>query len=229
MRVLLVTGFPDGTGVGNYARDLAHGLSENGAQTRLFYVNATGGTSAPALAHIFMRDFIVNASRVSRGFDVIHDTSLGTSLFGLRRRRKIVTIHDILPLTGRGELPAPSTMKFSYIASILAARLSSAIVVPTHYAARELNNWGVNPRNTNIVHIPYGVDTNRFLQRDSADCRAPLGLPADKFLFLNLGHARPRKNFGRLLQAFRATAKKLYDTQLVRVGLLRRESLQALQ
>jgi L-malate glycosyltransferase len=92
-----------------------------------------------------------------------------------------------------------------------------ALIVPSHNLgkiARDL--WRVPERQLHIV--PNGVHLSRFGPR-GADMREQLALPPDAVVVGSVGHLRPEKNYGRLIEAMAsATARTQVPLHLVLVG-----------
>lgn len=53
-----------------------------------------------------------------------------------------------------------------------------------------------------VLYIPNGVDTERFAPRRDEAARAAFGLPADAKVVGTVGHLRPEKNLGLLIESF---------------------------
>ena len=83
----------------------------------------------------------------------------------------------------------------------LALARCSRIVVPSrtlHRLAKEV--WRL-PDNR-IVHIPNGIDADRFARQPDAQLLSALGIPRDRRIVGTVATLRPEKNIARLLRAF---------------------------
>jgi len=67
-----------------------------------------------------------------------------------------------------------------------------------------------------VAYIPNGVDCQRFVQGPNADIRQHLTIPADSVVFGYVGHLRPEKNLGLLVDSFAEAA--LPNSRLLIVG-----------
>jgi glycosyltransferase involved in cell wall biosynthesis len=100
----------------------------------------------------------------------------------------------------------------------LAAALNGAhrVVAISTYARTLLLDLGV--AGERIVHIPNGVDIERFRSRPPFDLRDRFGLPPDARVVVSVGRDHPAKDYGTGLRAFQAVAGRLPDARYVLIG-----------
>lgn len=114
--------------------------------------------------------------------------------------RKVVTIHDLMPMTHADYYPAPDAAHFERkVPGIV--RDADALVAVSQYTKDVLvDRLGADASRITVVH--HGVDS-RFTRPDAgviAGLKARLGLVRPYLLFV--GTAEPRKNLPRLLDAY---------------------------
>jgi glycosyltransferase involved in cell wall biosynthesis len=132
--------------------------------------------------------------------------------------RQVCTVHDLIPL----DHPEWFTPRFSawygWLMPKLVHQVAHIIAVSEFTRCRILERFGVRPGKVTVA--PNGID-KRFSPRPSAEitqAREELGIPEGTYL-LFLGSLEPRKNIGRLLQAWdRISGELSDDTWLVVAG-----------
>jgi glycosyltransferase involved in cell wall biosynthesis len=98
----------------------------------------------------------------------------------------------------------------------LALARCSRIVVPSQTLHRLAKDQWRLPANR-IVHIPNGVDPDRFERRPDTKLISALGIPRDRRIVGTVATLRPEKNIARLLRAIAQTAERI-PVALVIVG-----------
>ncbi|WP_332856654.1 glycosyltransferase family 4 protein [Duganella sp. S19_KUP01_CR8] len=130
----------------------------------------------------------------------------------------VATLHDAVPIA-HPEWCKPRLRGLKNWLQIQAARRAQHVITGSHYSIRELVEcFGVDQRKISVVH--HGVRPEWF-EAPAAEARdatlAHYGLTAGYFLFV--GTLQPRKNVGRLLEAYLALPPVLRAArQLVIVG-----------
>jgi alpha-1,3-rhamnosyl/mannosyltransferase len=208
------------TGVGVYARELLAGLEAHhdlDLRTWRYQLTPPGRR----------RDRVANGARLAAWYaagvrrrvrgeriDVYHST---TSLGPLRVTAPVVlSIHDATLVT----MPLYTGLHdraFRRLFSMAAARRADVVLSPTQFAADAVAaGYGI-PRGR-IRLIPLGVE-KRFRQVSAADvlsARTRYGLTFPYLLFV--GAEPPRKNLGRLVEAFARLGPAYRDLHLVFAG-----------
>lgn len=130
-------------------------------------------------------------------------------------------IHDLMPSeaasTGGSVKERLAQYLWNRSVSACAAR-AAAIVVPSGYTLERYDSLGfARPAISQV--IPHGVDYGEWSHRQAGafeDACATLNIGADEHYVLSVGQHVPRKNFGRLIEAFAGSAAS--DGKLVIVG-----------
>jgi alpha-1,3-rhamnosyl/mannosyltransferase len=155
------------------------------------------------------------AHRVHMPVDVFHATDYRV----VRMDCPVVaTLHDALPIK-YPEWCNPRLRRLKNWLQRKAARKADHVIALSHFAVDELVEcFGVDERRVSVV--PCGVDDEWLEAPAAQDVAATLaahGLRPGYFLFV--GTLQPRKNVGRLLEAYLALPPKLRaERQLVIVG-----------
>lgn len=115
--------------------------------------------------------------------------------------RQVVTIHDTLVLE-HPEWFEPAVARWHRFLLPRLARRAQAIVTISEYTRRKLIGL-LHVPDEQVARIPAGVDLERFTPvpiEETGRIRHRFNLPGDYFLFV--GSIEPRKNLGRLLEAW---------------------------
>jgi glycosyltransferase involved in cell wall biosynthesis len=99
---------------------------------------------------------------------------------------------------------------------LLYPRADAVVVVSTGLARLARESWRVPE--SRLVHIPNGIDLDRFSPGPSGEFRRQLGVGPEDLLVGSVAHLRPEKNAPRLLDAFLAVAPRHPRAHLVFVG-----------
>lgn len=132
--------------------------------------------------------------------------------------RQVCTIHDLIPLDHAEWFNQRFSAWYRWLMPKLAARVQHFIAVSEFTKQRMIEKLGIAANR--ITVIPNGVDSH--FQPCTPDrissVRKRLGIASPNYL-LSLGSLEPRKNIGRLLQAWEQLAPSLPpDVQLVVAG-----------
>jgi alpha-1,3-rhamnosyl/mannosyltransferase len=130
----------------------------------------------------------------------------------------VATLHDALPIS-HPEWCSPKMRRLKNWLQVKAARKADHVIAVSRHAVAELVQYfGVDERRISVV--PNGVGAEWFDAPSAPACEAALarhGLRAGYYLFV--GTLQPRKNVGRLLEAYLALPPVLRAArQLVIVG-----------
>jgi glycosyltransferase involved in cell wall biosynthesis len=131
---------------------------------------------------------------------------------------QVVTIHDIVPFDQPANVAPLFGRWYRWLLPRLARRVRAIITVSEFSGRRIVDVLRVPPERVHVV--PNGVDDafRRAGAEDAARVRQALQLPGAGYV-LALGSVEPRKNLGRLLQAWQAALGSLpEDLWLVVTG-----------
>jgi glycosyltransferase involved in cell wall biosynthesis len=151
------------------------------------------------------------------GARLIHFTNAAAPLHG--RLPYVLTVHDLsvarLPLTH------PIARWAIVPVNLVAVARAAAVIVPSHFTARELGRIGVNRRRLVVIrHAPtLGADARVQATGERADLNvlARLGLEPDRYV-MYFGTLEPRKNLARLVRSFERIARERPELKLVLAG-----------
>ncbi len=220
-------------GLGVYSRALLQHLPDAGAQVLPFSFAPPGDkprlTIGRALPLSFplatLGDLLLPASvhlstqaalgRQAAPLDLFHATDYRIVRMDVP---VVATLHDALPVS-HPEWCSPKLRALKNWLQIRAARKAQHVITGSQFSIRELVEcFGIDERRISVV--PHGVRAEWFEVPEPAACAATLeqyGLRAGFFLFV--GTLQPRKNVGRLLEAYLALPPVLRSArQLVIVG-----------
>ena len=163
-----------------------------------------------------LRDlFTPKAHRVHMPADIFHITDYRIVRMDCPL---VATLHDALPIS-HPEWCSPRLRGMKNWLQRKAARKADHVIALSHFAIDELVScFGIDPHKVSVV--PCGVDDEWLAAPDADAVAAALranGLRPGYFLFV--GTLQPRKNIGRLLEAYlQLPAAVRADRQLVIVG-----------
>ena len=208
------------TGVGVYARELWAGLQ---AHHELDLREWRHPLAPPGRT----RDRVANGARLAAWFGVgvdgrarrenIHVYHSTTSIGPLGVRRPVVlSIHDATLMT----MPfhtGPHDRVFRRLFSVAAARRADAILSPTRYSADAVSaEYGIPSDRIRLVPLGVATSFHQVTPDDIDAVRNRYGLDFPYVLFV--GAEPPRKNLGRLVEAFARIAETYRDLHLVLAG-----------
>lgn len=154
-------------------------------------------------------------------YDVLHAGSFLSGWVGLALRRAsgvpLVTTFHTLGLVQRedqGDADPFAAARIG-IERALAQRSDRLIAGCPQHSGDLIRLYGAPPGR--IATVPCGVDIRAFRPGDKAAARQRLGLPAGRFLVLQVGRLVPRKGIDNLIQAMALLAPGI-DAQLLVVG-----------
>jgi glycosyltransferase involved in cell wall biosynthesis len=132
--------------------------------------------------------------------------------------RQVCTVHDLIPLDHPEWFNPQFSGWYRWLMPKLAARVRHVIAISEFTKQRTMELLGVEARRITVV--PNGVDPQfRPASADEvSNVRRKLGIAVPRYL-LSVGSLEPRKNVGRLLQAWERIEPNLPDdVQLVVAG-----------
>jgi alpha-1,3-rhamnosyl/mannosyltransferase len=212
-------------GIGVYTDALLRYLPGAGCQvTGYSYPRPRGDASAISVGQPMpqsfeaasLRDLLTpKANRVHMPADIFHITDYRIVRMDCPL---VATLHDALPIS-HPEWCSPRLRGMKNWLQGKAARKADHVIALSHFAVDELVScFGVDPHKVSVV--PCGVDDEWLAAPDAAAVAATLqanGLRPGYFLFV--GTLQPRKNIGRLLEAYlQLPAAVRAERQLVIVG-----------
>jgi len=135
--------------------------------------------------------------RLVRGKLLFSPTNTGP----LRVKKQVVTIHDVFQLDHPEALTHKFAVWYRFLTPRLAHRAAHVVTISEFSKQRLLTHVPMDERR--ITVIPNGVDGKfrPFSSDELAEQRSVLGLPSRSYV-LCVGSLEPRKNIGRLLQAW---------------------------
>jgi len=133
-----------------------------------------------------------------RGYDLYHAADPFLPAFNSWRGRRVLTVHDLVPLDPRWSTPLHRCVFRRTIRGI--ERLDRVIAVSAYVKRRLIDDLGV--REDAVDVIPEGVDLALFSPGSKAEARRTLGWDPDARIVLHLAGDEPRKNLRGALRAF---------------------------
>jgi glycosyltransferase involved in cell wall biosynthesis len=140
--------------------------------------------------------------------DVVHATNF---IAPPARAAVVVTVHD-MAFARFPELCRPATLEYDALLRRAIDRGATVHTVSDHVAAEVREHFGL--RDERVVRVYYGVDRTGA-DGDAARGRSRAG--SDRYI-LSVGTIEPRKNYARLVRAFRAVASADPTLTLVIAG-----------
>ena len=200
-------------GIGTYARGLLDGLvrcAEDGDGVEATLLASRGPRGEDPLAEfglplvtsslpgrLLTRAWDLGFAPAPGGFDVVHAVSLAAP--PLRRGgRLVVTVHDVA-WRRHPEATTRRGARWHEAALGRAVRHADALVTPSRLVAADLAAWGVE--GSRVTVVPNGAD--HLPAADDAATEALLARHGVQGEFvLTVGTLEPRKNLGRLVEAY---------------------------
>ncbi|MEM7626647.1 MAG: glycosyltransferase family 1 protein [Planctomycetota bacterium] len=232
---------PHLSGIGRYTLNLLHGLDAVGRDDTLGPIKVWVRPDAPlpdALTRSEALDLIERDGRPQDATNQLRGQrelrQMGVELFHCpdvfvpwgTKCRRVVTIHDVIPLVCRGMLHRSRKQKFARLWrawSRTQARAAEGVITVSRYSATDIQRQlGVAPQRIHVIHNAVApMDKSAGRAADNGhDPLAPRGIRGP--FVLNVGRRDPYKNVDGLVRAF-ATLRQRFtdvpdDLQLVLVG-----------
>ncbi len=220
------------TGIGRYTIELAKALSalpdgpeitllQAGSPGRLGeavfnWVSLPGCRLLPGLMTLGNLYFPWLARRLK--LDLIHDPSgVAPFLFGAGPAKTVLTLHDVFPWSFPGTSSLLENIIYKYWLPMVIGRMDAVITPSRHSRTDILNYLPVSSERLRVIH--YGM-TAGFHTLPKKEARQQLserfGWSAPYILYI--GAIEPRKNIGRLIEAFADLADEYPRMELVLAG-----------
>lgn len=225
------------TGIGRYTVELTRALHRVAPAIEIVLINpypdsdhpwyrefenypAPGLQTLPAAATL--GNLRLHQAALELGLDILHDPcGIAPFLVPTRRYRRITTVHDAIPFMYPGTQPLLTRAVFQTL--IRAARFTAdAVITVSRSAAADLKAI-VRLRQERLFVTPLGISSlggaapvEAAEGRQRGPSLAALGV--QRPYFLSVGALHPRKNLGRLIEAFEKHREAGGDAQLVIVG-----------
>jgi glycosyltransferase involved in cell wall biosynthesis len=207
------------TGVGRYVRELGHSLESQGVEL-VRYAVALRGDPAEPLKRIRAPARLMQSSWRRFGWppleslvgraDIVHATNF--VLPTLRGSAGVVTVHDLSFLR---DDTFPGGERLRYLVPWSLGR-ASLVVTPTQFVADEVvEHFEIDEDRLLVTHegiAPHLFGAGPLSER----ALGRMGIPGS--FILALGTIEPRKNLGRLLEAWKAVRGELQGWRLVIAG-----------
>ena len=207
------------TGVGHYTLELARALAlispadqfelvspkpfertalDELERSHLSNLRATNPRASSIRGHWWSIGLPLYARRAA--FDLFHGTNFDVPLWTRKKRRSVVTIHDLAALL-HPEKHRSRLVRRSRLRLPLVVRIADMIITPTESVKREVcRHLSVKPDKVTAIHLAARQSFQPLSFPETAQVRQRLGVKDDFLLFV--GTLEPRKNLLTLLQAF---------------------------
>jgi len=150
-------------------------------------------------------------------FDIIHypyfDLFFST-LPLLRRTKRVVTVHDVIPLKFAGHYPAGIKGGLLYQKQKISLKNTNGVITDSLASKADIEEQlGLDPAKIHAVYLAGNPNIKRSLPRDIAAIRKKYHLPAEYCLYV--GDINYNKNLPQLIKALKYLPEKV---KLVMVG-----------
>lgn len=153
-------------------------------------------------------------------YDLYHFITPNLSFLVPKRKKSLVTCHDIAPLFIPTSFWEKRWRRYLYSG----LKRANALIADSASTRRDLcRAYGLSEEK--IPVIPLGVDRNVYRPLDRATCRKELGLPSKRKIVLNVALEHWRKNIPGLLRATALLKETFPDILLIRVGAVSKATL----
>jgi len=225
--------FPEISGIGLYTQELIAALARCSSPhqfTIIFNrpeVMARTAAQTDFIHHLNFSGVLINSDPFApldqirlpqflkkRNVDIYHTTNFMIPLGGLGRTKRVVTIHDLIPLLFRDHAPRSKKNRFFAVYKWLmhtAARKSDMIIAVSESTKRDvIQHLGITPGNEGKVRVIHeGVTSNHVPAERNAH---------DEIVFLFVGRRDPYKNLPMLVQALADLRKEGLPAKLRVIG-----------
>lgn len=123
-----------------------------------------------------------------------------------KKRKSIVTVHDLIPLTNTEKKSTSNKLLFFLIKRAL--RKATHIIADSHHTKNDIMKFIGYPEKK-ITVIPLGIDHDEFFNKK---------IKREKNTILYVGSDVKRKNIELIIKAIALLAKEIPDIQFVKVG-----------
>lgn len=154
--------------------------------------------------------FLPLLSFATQKFDVIDDLSQPPTL--LRTRKRFVTIHDIRRL----DFNSGAISRYAYALSLIVCRIFGCTVVTVSKTMAEKLSRYYSAEQIRVIENSVPTSIVKYFEKATLVCDSEMHEPES--YILSVGHFEERKNYKRLIQAFKALAGKTEKLHLLIVG-----------
>jgi len=150
--------------------------------------------------------------KIPKNYSLYHITNATLSVFNLRIKPCVATVHDMIPFTSpRGPTDVLIKKAMQYLNNM------EKIICVSNFTKNQLiDSLEVDVSKVEVIHN--GLDHEIFKQRDKVESRNVLGLDQNKTIVLHVGSEEPRKNIKTLLYAFSYFLEEVPEAILIRIG-----------
>ncbi|MGB7537909.1 MAG: glycosyltransferase family 1 protein [Anaerolineales bacterium] len=225
------------TGIGRYTIELAKALSKltDGPEITLLQAGSSGRLEEAVFNRVSLPGCRLLPGLMTLGnfylpwlarrlnLDVIHDPNgVAPFLFGAGPAKTVLTLHDVFPWSFPGTSPLLEIIIYKHWLPMVIGRMNAVITPSQHSRTDILNYLTVSSKRLSVIH--YGM-TAGFHPLPKKEVKQHL---AERFgwsapYILYVGAIEPRKNIGRLIEAFADLAKEYPRMKLVLAGPRRGE------
>jgi glycosyltransferase involved in cell wall biosynthesis len=213
-------------GFGVYARGLGTALAARDLD--LTFVDTDARTSVgaqpevkapppwlPALGRQAWRQVVLPAALDAAGYDLVHDTYFFAPFLREQRFARVVTIGDLTPSLTRSQ-PLRHRLVHSLLVPRIARRAHRVLAFSENTKRDITRVYGVPPERIAVTYLAAEARFRPLPPPEIEAAHQRLGLPRQ--YFLHVGTLEPRKNLGRLSEAFAAARHDLDELTLLIVG-----------
>ncbi len=219
-------------GIGRYTIEFAKALSKlaDGPEITLLQAGPCGRLGEPVFNRVSLPGCRLLPGLMTLGnlhlpwlarrlnLDVIHDPNgVAPFLFGTGHAKTVLTLHDVFPWSFPGTSPLLENIIYKQWLPKVIGRVDAVITPSQHSRTDILNYLPVSPERLYVIH--YGM-TASFHPLPKKEVKQHL---AERFgwsapYILYVGAIEPRKNIGRLIEAFADLAEEYPLMKLVMAG-----------
>ena len=195
------------TGIGRYIRGFVGALNNTPSASLKYHLigpNAMQGDFPARFPYRSVRTPVYSLTEQitfpmnTSSFDCLHTPHYNAPL--LRRKKLVVTIHDLIHLHFQNHLPSPFARAYAQWMLPRVVKKADAIIAVSEYTKNDLvKTLNVDPQKITVVH--HGVDPS-FLNLENQ------AREGGERYFLYVGLLKKHKNLGVLLDAFSHLKKK---------------------
>ena len=199
------------SGIGRYISGTVHALPKfKFAQWKYSLIGYNGNQSdfPKQFAYLTTNALIYSISEqiaipfLARSFDCLHSPHYNAPV--LRRKKLVVTIHDLIHLRFPNYLPSKRALLYANTVLPAVCRRADAIIAVSYHTKSDLVQMlRIDPKKITVIH--HGIDSS-FVNREGT----PHGNERiESPYFLYVGLLKAHKNLGILLEAFQNVKREL--------------------
>jgi len=232
MKIALLTDSIDHglAGFGTYVASLAKALIETPGEDSYilvhpkdsaFYEGMPNLIAPAARAHVplvgtqLARQMCLPPFLQAQAFDLVHDTYHYAPFLRPSGYKRVMTIGDLTPLVASFH-PRRQTIEHRFLVRLIALRAHHIVTFSEASKWDIARLYHIRPERISVTNLAADARFSPNTDENDQAIRRGLGLPTKYILYV--GTIEPRKNVGRLLDAFARVRGRLVDVQLVLVG-----------